>query len=351
MDNQKLKKKDSLTPSIYQPSERLVENWKFWIAHEVVEQWQQSSQDRTDLKITLNLDDKQFLSETSDKLKAKIESEKLALNASENIEKAKLSIEKYFDEIALSFQKRLKTKRSISTKSFKESLSANFHALSPDNLTSLIANYANFFTKRRNYFETEKNTHLRRQASAGIAFINLSEKFNSLASNSLGYMTMKESIWNALRVYFESKLLAKNFTVLHQTTLGLLELCQSYLDSVTRSSEVLELILKSLKGKSSLDILSIPVFSYFKKINALEQKEKIEIWSGHRMNHWGNAPVSWQQIEARLLENLESVAFDIYMEFQECFFEHGILFAKSSEDECILHPSEYKSQKKGLVNS
>ena len=104
----------------------------------------------------------------------------------------------------------------------------------------------------------------------------------------------------------------------------LIQICQSYSIIIKESFKVLEQIKQSLQEKNSLNIaLSIPVFSLLEKINVDEQEKLLEIWmGGHKLNHWGHSPASWQSIEDKLISNIEPVVWAIFSEFEVLFMDY-----------------------------
>ena len=91
------------------------------------------------------------------------------------------------------------------------------------------------------------------------------------------------------------------------------------------SLTILQSIEKSLSQKASISLVSLPVFERMKKLNVLEQQKALEVWIGHCINYWGNAPVSRLQIENKLLENLAPIADSIFDDFYHSFIEHVIV--------------------------
>jgi len=108
------------------------------------------------------------------------------------------------------------------------------------------------------------------------------------------------------------------------------KLLLSYIDSLDRSVTLLKEVLKSTDKKCNLEVAFLPVFSLLKKINIDEQKRLLEIWAGHKITYFGNSLLSYQQVEAKLLENLSPAILDLIREFQMIYEDHFVFSSKIS---------------------
>lgn len=128
-----------------------------------------------------------------------------------------------------------------------------------------------------------------------------------------------EARWNALKTMYVALLEVEEHEIRSQIYSNCIQLCQTYSSYSKSSKELLNNIESSLKEKAKLQITSIPVFTYLGKIDTNRQKQLLELWIGHNINHWGNAPVSWRQIEKQLLINLNPVVESVFEEFSNRF--------------------------------
>ena len=96
------------------------------------------------------------------------------------------------------------------------------------------------------------------------------------------------------------------------------QLCKIYQDWTDASLEVLKKIQKSLEETC---IRQKNFQSFKNKVDIAREQKLLEVWTGHPVNFWGNTPVSWQQIESKLLENLTQSAEKLSQEFCDCLSE------------------------------
>ena len=175
---------------------------------------------------------------------------------------------------------------------------------------------------QKNDLEAKRLESTKISSSAWSAYLKLFQELQELPPNSINFKRVEESVWNGISIYFESQLKAEVFSLYLRNVGSLFQFCHNYYDSVKSSDDVLEQIERSLKEKSRLEIVSLPVFTYLKKIDAESQKRSLEHWSCKGINHWGRSAVSWQQIEAKLVKNIEPSVIEVCKEFQHCFIRH-----------------------------
>lgn len=302
------------------PSKSLLNNWKLWMAAEVVQQFISGETVHLKLKTIIEsivVDQQNIFIVQLNKLKDKIFilSVETPLQKLENI---KYDLEEYFTQTIVREMQQISQDLIVkSTKKLSQLFHRDIKQASPKNLMQLLKDLLKTLWLRKSHFEKNAIDYKNQENSAEKAFLKLTDSFNSQAE----YDSNKESIWNALSICFTSKLRAEESAIFGQATLSLIQLCQSYYESARLSLLLLERIHASLSQKCALDLISLPVFTQLKRINIAQQRELIEIYTGHHINHWGNAPVSWKQIETKLLENLESTAFELCKDFQRCYME------------------------------
>ena len=314
------------TQLVGHPSQILLDNWKLWMAKEVVEQWQSNQEVQLNLDDTLNnlnVTKNNYFNVLLEQLKLKIELTKKTIVSLQQLEQERTNLEEYFfQKIINKTQEAHYSIRDNTLKIFDKLVASDCHHASPQKLILFFKKLSEGLSWLRNKFEKQRINYLKKESSSWQAYFRLSEKLNSSSGNTLEDKGIEESIWNAISLGFESKLNIEKYAIYNQVIVNLIQLCQSYYNSANRSLKLLKKIEVSLKKKSSLDLISLPVFTNLKKIDTKTQRRLIEVWIGHSLNYWGNSPVSWQQIEAKLLENIEPVALALYKDFEHCFIEH-----------------------------
>ena len=294
-------------------------NWKFCLAYEIVEHWQKSSLvNKLKLDPLINLNELDNCSALQLSLKLKIQSAKLSANSVEDIEQAEIKIKQFFNEIRENLRSSLRASGAATFQTFQREITTNYRDLSPNALSNWLLEQAEFLSERADFFEAETVHYSRKASSAELACFRLTQELRLATKHSREYLTIETSVWNALSLYFEFKLKAENYKLLTQTALSLLRFCQINLDSVRRSLAILEQILVSLRTKGDFSSISHPVFTDLKTIDADQPKKILESWIGHPLNYWGDSPVSWQQIEAKLLSSIKPITAQIFQsEFSE----------------------------------
>ena len=324
-NNQELQDAKSIH-SVYQPSQALIDNWKLWMAHEVVEQWQNSS--RPDFepweKEVCNIADEQIISMSLNSLKQKIQDLKANITTVRDLERAEEAIRKYLVEENIgNVQKQVNCLKGRHIDKIRQLISVYFREVCPKELTKLLEHICLCLNVQKNDLEAKRLESTKISSSAWSAYLKLFQELQELPPNSIKFKRVEESIWNGISIYFESQLKAEIFSLYLRNVGSLFQFCHNYYDSVKSSDDVLEQIKRSLKEKSRLEIVSLPVFTYLKKIDAESQKRSLEHWSCKGINHWGRSAVSWQQIEAKLVKNIEPSVIEVCKEFQHCFIRHA----------------------------
>ena len=306
----------------------LLENWQIWMAIEVVEQWLEASPSLKQSDILNSFDLLRIQNDSFNllfqRLIVEIEQSKELNNSLEDIDKLRnyLLKEYYQNNILLELQQTNHNIRKEKIEVLHQLVSTDYQQASPVKLSLFLQDFVTGLVSQRNHLEQEKIKYLKKEISAWQAFFNLCNKLNNSVKNSIEYLCIKECVWNSLLVSFESKLKVDTYTSYSQTLLDLIHSCRSYYDSVNLSAKKLEEIQTSLKQKCTLELISLPIFTELKRVNSGEQKKLIEIWVGHSLNYWGNSPVSWQQIEAELLKNIEPLIIELYKDIHHYFKEH-----------------------------
>ena len=72
-------------------------------------------------------------------------------------------------------------------------------------------------------------------------------------------------------------------------------------------------------------------FTSIAEVDMLEQQKLLETFVGHCLNHWGNAPVAWQQIKGKLIDNLSDSIDNLLEEFMVQFKKETVFIYGSSK--------------------
>lgn len=298
-----------------EPSAFLLDNWKLWLASDVIIQLKE----KTEVSLSLtsicshfsSIDSKIF-SSVVEKFQAKLDSLKSQASSVEQICSYRNASEEFY--LKSVFPELYRVGQDLkyqSTKYLRKSLSKDFQQASPKKLIGFLEDLVEILFLQRQGFEELKIYYRTTGESANKAFNNLTNAPSAF-----------DSMLNATNIIVNSKLQRDISDFCSQTLFNLIQLCQSYCEVGRRSFEMLSQVEYSVKSKCSVELISLPVFTSLNKIDLEEQRKLIEIWTGHCINHLGNTPVTWQQLEAKILQNVESPAQKLYCDFQACFLEH-----------------------------
>lgn len=299
--------------------EVLVDNWTYWIAREFLISLQSAttvSINLEDLLTVLDLRGDHGFEGLFNDLAEKKEEVQSQFYTLERINDIKDNLEIYYDDfIALKVEKLSQQIQSESVELLNKLIKIEFDKASPEKLMPFIKELSKELLYIRRDLEKEKKWHSERKKSAWKAFYKLCEIEDTLKKNT---------VWNAVFLALKSKLEIEKCDAFRYIIIELIKLCQSYYDHVNRSQIMLENIKISLENKSSLNIIvSLPVFSKLEKINYEQEKRLLEVWNGgHKLNYWGSSPVSWQQVESKMLSNLKPIILSIFAEFQASFVQY-----------------------------
>lgn len=311
---------------VYKPSSELLYNWQVLMAINVVNQWVEEGDIKGSIpNIMEGLD---LLKDNSanaliNDLNSVIEKEK-KIKMAKSPESCRTKIEEYFfNEIVFRLQDIGQDLRVNTLKTFREEIYTDCQQANPKRLLEFIKDLSKKILSQKNRFEVEKNNCLRREAASSKAFFSLASQMDDYQSNSKNYSSLVESVWKALEICIEAKFQVELYTIYIQALNNIIIECHSIYDSTTNSLQTLNTIKRSLSCRSKINVLSVPIFTHLKRIDSYSQRCRLEIWVGQSINYWGNAAVSWKQIEAKLLENVELPAMSFYRDFQHYFIEHS----------------------------
>ena len=310
---------------VYRPSAALLDIWKLLIANELIRQWQNVELD-FEFENALNLLDRtneHNLSTLLTNIQVKTQQIKQSSKLSENLEDSMSWLENYFfARVTTKLYSSGESWKVKNIESIKNLLSPNWSEAAPQKLTTFLADLLEILVEDKNNFEKQRILYLEQEVSAWKEYFQV--KTQLIASGSVNLVDNQidlEIMWRSIAQSFEAKLYAENFARLIYGTESLINLCQTYYDYALRSSQFLERVQKSLEKKITKDIVSLPVYIYCNTLDATQEKERIRHWMGHSIGYWGYAPVSWQQFEAKLLQNTEIIARKMFQDFYDRFIK------------------------------
>jgi hypothetical protein len=314
---------------IKKPLNDLLKNWQIILAKEIVEQWQESSSSMLEENLLnsinlINNQSSQNFTISEKKLELKIRKIKESIKYSEFNLNNNQELFKNLEEISQELHVSLLVLRSENIEAMKELVSFDWQEIVAHNLVSYFDTIlANLAIQKADLLH-QKNTYQRNEISAWQAYFILNQKLHKVTINSSTYNYLTESKWRAIFVCFEAKLKVVYYHDFIQRIENLIDQSQTYYQLLIKSSQILDHLQQSLNKKSALSLeslqaMSLPVFMYLKQVDAEQQKKKIENWIGHSLNHWGDSTKSWQEIENKLLENLEPTVLNVYQDFHQFF--------------------------------
>ena len=301
----------------FAPSQPLLDTWKLWLASEVVTQLMEKFE--VSLNLTSICGDLSFIDVESeifspvvDSLVEKADSLKASASSTVDVYQLEMILEEFYLKVI--FPELHKIGQSLKQKSMKHlqsSLSDDLQHCSPKNLIKFLEDLVEILFLQRQDFEEVKNYHRAIEQGAEKAFTHLSN-----LPLEFGDMS------NALVWQISSRLQVEICQICSQTLFSLIQLCQSYCELSRRSAQMLSKVKVSIQSKTSIEFISLPVFTLLNKVDSDDQRRRIDLWVGHCINYWGKAPITWQQLEAKLLQNIEPVAIHLLSDLQACFREH-----------------------------
>ena len=304
--------------SIYQPSQALIDNWKIWIAREVIQQWQTTKTvPKFDPKEILDVDIKIF-SQTFEDLKLFIQEQKSITNADE----IKLAVAEIKAWVELRQKNLEQVCQQLIFQGREKLLGLSSKKINPQELLALLAKLTSFWQIQQKDLEEKKNYCIKREYSAWDAYRMLSRKLKLSEPESVGFKNNLGGIWNGLSIHFVAKLQVEIYGLYLRVLRNLHQQIQSLSDTAKSSAMFLAQIEQSLKADCIIEITSVPIFAYLQKVDPNRQRDLLEIWIGHSLNYWGRTPiVSWQKVKEKLLSNIEPIAWDCCRDFVSVFLE------------------------------
>lgn len=305
----------------------LLNSWRSVIAKEIVEEWQHTTSELkfgdallNSLNLTTQQNEKSF-DILQKKLRLNIWQTKESTSFADfNLNSNKLLFD-LLDNTIKEIKSTLKISRTKNAEVMQQLISVDWQSSSSPQLAAFFNGLLKKLIAQKIDFEHNIKICEEYETSAWEAFLNLNQRLQKVIVDSVQYNNITNSKWRAISVIFEARL---KFEYYQDSLYGLQNLIDSsekYYDLVSRSSQILEHLQKSLNQRyvSEFKVTSLPAFMYLHQINAAEQKKEIENWIGHSINYWGSSSISWQEIEKKLLENLEPITLNVYKDFCQYF--------------------------------
>ena len=296
--------------SSFQPTLKILDNWKYWAALEVVSQLKS--------RVTvLNLD----------LVKTLIDINKIQVfgdiwSRFENNYNYYKSITSDFNRLNDELQKvysetisdRLNACADLLSTNFQQSLTRHITQdldTSPESKMNILKSISKILLRQRR--EITNNQHVvQKKIYSSSRSYEILLKQNEPSSN----------IHNAIWVMYKMKFEQDKNKILTKIILVLLKVTQHYYDLARKSFLLLSRVEKSLKKKTDLKIVSIPIFLHFASIDIDYQQSLIDSWLGCGIDHWGVSKLcSVQDFEAKVLSNVEGDIQRLMIRFQTSFFE------------------------------
>ncbi len=291
-----------------QPSHELLENWKVWMALEILRSLEgKPESDRVAESIDLPVVNfaeqlkplEKLLTEKASKLK------NTALESS--LEREKVELEEYCRDIIIGYEMQ-----NLSISIINDSITlfncqlqdaAKNHL--PREMSVQMKGVLNRLVKQRQNALKEAREHEQEEKNAWGVYTTLKAKKDP------------EAAWNAIVEAFKSNLKAEySQAVVVQLYRDAESICRTYLNNSENSLRLLSNMKTYLvEEQSFFKVVDLPIFSRIDCLKIDEQRRLLEIYVQQPVTNWGSSIVAWQEILKRLLINLEQPATEIFNEF------------------------------------
>ena len=309
---------------VLKPSQSLIDNWKLWMAQETVNQLKTRPTGEINVSKLLPQVKLSELDLCVDKIWDvflinfnRFKQRSNPNNNFHNFQEIKNILDKEFSQsITKHFQKTLASLERSHCDHLQEAITDNLQKVSPQTAMNLLKDSSKLLFSQRRKFENDKYEAIEKIFSITQAFQNL------VISND---SNEQDHIWNALRLLYKCKIDKERYLILSNLILKLLQIIQSHYDSAQRTFLLLTNVEKSLAKKCHAELVSVPVFIYFKVLDINHQQLLINSWIGHSINYWGNSPIKVEEFEEKILDNIDNISKSLFYDFQLSFLENTII--------------------------
>lgn len=311
-------KKISKSQIVLKPSQFLLKTWKICMALEIIRQFQADSNkvsETANVDNIINLFDKSgckahFL-QLHQVLEQQADALRLEFRTVEDLAIAKQELEElFFGEISVKIQQISQNIQKTEILGFKKILVTQFKQAYPAPVLSWLEQLSQVFRFHKNQHDRMQIYYVEQQTAAFKSYNNLNKK-----KWNINFEDKISHLWNAIVLGIKSMLFIEEQKIFSRMFFDLAQLCLTYTSYVENSVSLLKEIENSLLEKSNIDLISLPVFTLLKRLDVKKEQKLLEVWVGHCLNYWGNAPVSWLQIESKLLNNLTFTAESVLEDF------------------------------------
>jgi uncharacterized protein YehS (DUF1456 family) len=314
---------------IFEPNEFLLDNWTLWLAKEVVVQLRDSKAVELDLGRVINkldLGQTKVFPELFAELQQKFNRIKTQKSLSQQTEKVRESLSEFFVE---SIEEQLpqisQDLKHQTTEYLQKSLSLDFQQASPKKLSEFLNYLAETLLEQKKDFDRQTSSYQEKEGAAKRAYSNLAESQDPKA------------IGNSLLLIFESQLHIARCKICSDIVFSLIQECQIYSERSRSSTRILNKIESDLSNEISIDLVSLPVFWELKKLDIDKQRKLLAEATSHSLNILGKTTMTWQEIKAKLLQNLEPEARQICCDFLACFMDNVTIVENlDKKNKCLL---------------
>ena len=296
-------------------SDDLLDNWRLQIAIGVARYLKNQRPvlcDKSKIIEQLNFNLAKDFADPIASLKTKItEFKKTAIILGfKELEDIKVELTLYFSETIVDQIQQISRKIFPSLISqLQISLDKDIRQASPRNLMHFLTELLQELFEIKNKLENQQAQAIRNESRGWIAYFNLTNA------------EYKEGIWKSLEFSFKNKLQAEIFKIYSKLVFDLIQFFQSCHQLSKSSYIVIDSIESSLKAKRAFGFTTGSNFFNLHEINHDRQLELIESSTKEYLNCLSKSRFTWQEIEIKLLENLEPTAQKILANFKARFLE------------------------------
>ena len=305
---------------VLKPSQLLIDNWKLWVAQEIVNQLKTRPAVEVNMSKLLpqiELNELDSFDEIWNVFLISFNRVSQQFNSNNDFQEIKIILDKkFFQCTQKKFQKTIASLEWNHCNHLQQFISDNLQKASPQSAMNLLKDISKLLLFQRRKIENDKYEAIEKISSITQAFQNL---VNSNNSNE------QDHIWNALRLLYKCKIDKERYLILSNLILKLLQIIQSHYDSAQRTFLLLTNVEKSLAKKCCIELVSVPVFIYFEVLNINHQQLLINSWIGCNINYWNNSPIKVEDFEKKILDNIDDVAKSLFYDFQLSFLENTII--------------------------
>jgi DNA-binding NarL/FixJ family response regulator len=216
--------------------------------------------------------------------------------------------------------------RNRTVQKFQDYLSNRWQTAAPQNLLNCLEDLEYILHQRYQKYKREQKEYLNQVNAVWESYLYLGEKIErdylSKESSKTIYDSHNwQSIWNALYYVCEDKINTEICDWERELACKLSEQTQIYLHNLRKTDNLLKELQEYFEQHKSLISIFVSSDYVHQKIDTVQLRKSLEVWSGHSLNQWGTSEhISAQMIREQLLVELRPIAQSIYTQlYQEAF--------------------------------